>query len=140
MSVFYSQKIRTKSERKNYYSECILEGDDAPGSCHFGATDDEDNIVGVVSVFLNGNPSIESPDAYQIRAMAASPTYRGQDIGTLLLAAAERHAKSRGSALVWANARSNAAGFYTKSGYRLASEEFLIDGVGLHYLVIKRLA
>lgn len=121
-------------------SACIFEGDDAPNTRHFGAIDKTDKIVGIVSVYRNDNPSIKIENAYQIRAMATDSTCRGKGVGKLLLAAVEKYAKAEGSPLVWANARTSATGFYTKEGYRLASSEFNIDGIGPHYLVIKPLA
>lgn len=121
-------------------STCIFEGDDAPSTRHFGAIDEAENIVGIVSVYRNDNPSIKAENAYQIRAMATGSACRGQGVGRLLLAAVEKYAKSEGASLIWANARSSATGFYTKAGYSLASSEFNIDGIGPHYLVIKPLA
>lgn len=120
-------------------SECVFEGDDAPSTTHLGAMDEENNIVGVVSVYRNGNPAIGDKHAYQIRGMATSPAWRRQGVGCMLLNAAERYAKSQGSALIWANARSSAIGFYTQSGYSLVSREFVIEGIGAHYLVTKSL-
>lgn len=120
-------------------SACIFEGDDAPATRHFGAMDAACNLLGIVSVYRNGNPLIADTEVYQIRAMATSPACRGQGIGSLLLTYAEGYAKSQDAALVWANARSSAIGFYVKAGYEVASEEFVIDGIGVHYLVIKSL-
>ncbi|MCC5835690.1 MAG: GNAT family N-acetyltransferase [Opitutales bacterium] len=120
-------------------SECRFEGDDAPETRHFAVVDEGNDIVGIVSVYRNGNPTINSADAWQIRGMATSSTCRGRGVGNLLLTSAEDYAKSRGATLIWANARSEAAGFYTKSGYSLASEEFFISGVGAHFLVVKSL-
>lgn len=121
-------------------STCIFEGDDAPSTRHFGAIDEVGNVVGVVSVYRKNNTATEAESAYQIRAMATGPACRGQGVGRLLLAAVEEHAKSEGSSLIWANARSSAIGFYIKAGYSLASSEFNIGGVGPHYLVVKPLA
>ena len=121
-------------------STCIFDGDDAPSTRHFGAIDAAGNIVGVVSVYQKTHTAIKAEDACQIRAMATGSACRGQGVGRLLLAAVEEHAKSRGSSLIWANARSSAVGFYTKAGYSLASSEFNIDGIGPHYLVVKSLA
>lgn len=120
-------------------SECIFEGDDAPNTRHFGTVDDANNIVGIVSVYRNGNPSIDGDNLYQIRAMATSPVCRKQGVGNLLLTAAEKYAQEKGSPLLWANARSSAVQFYNKAGYSLASDEFLISGIGPHYLVTKSL-
>lgn len=121
-------------------SECVFEGDDASTTRHFGAIDEEGNIVGIVSVYRRENPAIDITDVFQIRAMATSPTCRGRGVGNLLLTSAEGYAKSQGAALIWANARSSAVEFYTKSGYSLASREFVIDVIGAHYLVTKSLA
>lgn len=120
-------------------SECVFDGDDAPTTAHFGAVDPAGNILGIVSVFRNGSPLINSTEVYQIRAMATSPECRGQGIGRLLLSAAEGYAKLQGALLIWVNARSSALGFYRKSGYAVASDEFVIEGVGAHYLVTKSL-
>jgi predicted GNAT family N-acyltransferase len=120
-------------------STCIFEGDDAPDTRHFGAIDEAGNIVGVVSVYRNGHPAVHQESAWQIRAMATSIAYRGTGVGSLLLVSAENYARESGGLVIWANARSSAIGFYAKSGYSVISEEFVIDGVGPHYLVIKSL-
>lgn len=119
-------------------SACKFDGDHAPDTRHFGVVDTQNNIVGIVSVYRNSNPAISTGDiSYQIRAMAITPACRGQGLGNLLLSAAENYAKLCGARLIWANARSSAIGFYTKAGFRVGSEEFMIDGVGPHYLVAK---
>ncbi|WP_169449456.1 GNAT family N-acetyltransferase [Marinimicrobium agarilyticum] len=120
-------------------SKCIFDGDDAPNTRHFGAIDDAGGIRGIVSVYRNGHPSIEDADVYQIRAMATSPACRGQGVGNRLLTSAENYVKSQGAGLIWANARTSAVEFYIKAGYRVVSEEFVIDGIGAHYLVTKAL-
>ena len=120
-------------------SACEFEGDNAPSARHFAALDEENSIVGVVSVYRNDNPSVKAERAYQIRAMATDSACRGLGVGKLLLAAVENYARSERSSLIWANARSSALGFYTKSGYNIATSEFYIEGVGPHYLVIKSL-
>ncbi|HDZ16189.1 MAG TPA: GNAT family N-acetyltransferase [Methylophaga aminisulfidivorans] len=120
-------------------SECVFEGDNAQKTRHFGAFDDAANIEGIVSVYCNQNPLISHEVAYQIRAMATSRQSRGQGIGRLLLSAAEEYAKTAGASVVWANARQSAIGFYKKAGYDVISEEFVIDGIGPHYLVSKSL-
>lgn len=120
-------------------SACLFDGDDDPATRHFGAIDGDGTIIGIVSVYRNGNVALEDPNSYQVRAMATHSSCRGQGVGALLLAAAEDYAKSQGSAWIWANARRAATGFYTRAGYSLASDEFVIEGVGPHYLVTKPL-
>ena len=121
-------------------SECQFDGDDAPDTRHFGALDAQNNIVGIVSVYRKGNSAISAGHhAYQIRAMAIKSACRGQGIGNLVLSAAENYAKAQSAHLIWANARSSAIGFYSKAGFSVESEEFMIEGVGPHFLVSKKL-
>jgi len=121
-------------------SACIFDGDDALNTRHFGAFNENNHIVGIVSIYRNEGPLIKGENIYQLRAMATNTACRGQGVGGLLLTAAENYAKRQGAALVWANARSSAIGFYTKSGYGLASSEFIIDGIGPHFVVTKPLS
>lgn len=121
-------------------STCVFAGDEAPDTRHFGAIDDEANIVGIVSVYSKGCPAIQLDPAYQLRAMATSPRYRGRGVGRLLLAAAENYVKEKGALAIWANARTSALGFYINAGYQSVSEEFMIEGIGPHYLVVKSVA
>lgn len=120
-------------------STCIFEGDDAPDTRHFGAVDEKGRIVGVVSVYCKGHPSLHQESAWQIRAMATSTACRGQGVGSLLLVSAEHYAKRSGASVMWTNARTPAIGFYTKAGYSVISEEFMIEDIGPHYLVMKSL-
>lgn len=121
-------------------SEWVFEGDDAPGTRHFGAVDTDNNIVGIVSIYRKDHPDLTGTELHQIRAMAIKSSCRGRGVGRLLLPFAESYALSRGSTLIWANARSAALGFYIKRGYSAVSEEFVIEGVGPHFLVTKFLA
>jgi len=120
-------------------SACIFPGDDAPDTHHFGMVDSNGDIVGIVSALRNSHPSAPGSAPYQIRAMAISSHYRGQGVGRLLLAGVENYLRSRGSTVVWANARSSAVGFYQQQGYQVVADEFVIEGVGPHYLVTKLL-
>jgi len=120
-------------------SDCRIEGDDAPDTRHFGALDSDNTIVGIVSLYRKEFPGIAGADSYQLRGMATSPVCRGKGVGRLLLTCAENYALSAGADKIWANARSSAIGFYTNYGYLVVSDEFDIDGIGPHFLVIKSL-
>lgn len=118
-------------------SACVFEGDEAPRTQHFGALDDEENIVGIVSVYYKECPSLQLQNAYQLRSMATSPRCRGKGIGRLLLETVEDFVKAEEVPAIWANARSSALGFYLNAGYKQVSDEFMIEEVGPHYLVTK---
>lgn len=121
-------------------SSCIFSGDDARDTHHFGMVDSNGDIVGIVSALRNSQPAVAGSAPYQIRAMAVSPRCRGQGIGRELLAGVENYLAAHGSTVVWANARSSAVGFYQQQGYRVVSDEFMIEDVGPHYLVTKQLS
>lgn len=119
-------------------ADCIFEGDHADSTCHFGVLDRSNNIVGIVSVYQKSHDKINDKNVYQLRSMAVAPSYRGSGLGVLLLKAAEAHVKLTGAKSIWANARSSALGFYLQQDYQALTDEFLIEGVGHHYLVTKR--
>lgn len=122
-------------------SECVFEGDDDTDTRHFGALDNNDNVVGILSVYRRANPAVSenNGNSYQIRAMATNPHLRGLGIGYLLINAAEEYVRKCAGNWLWANARSSAVAFYRKAGYEAISEEFMIEPIGPHFLVCKPL-
>ena len=110
-----------------------FDGDDAPGTLHFGAFDD-DALTGVASIYLAIFPA--QPDVsptMQLRGMATLPEVRGAGFGTALLDACVAAAHGKGAALIWCNARTSAAPFYAKHGWQIVGEEFDIPTVGPHF-------
>ena len=111
----------------------VFDGDDAPGTLHFGAFDGE-ALVGVASIYLVPFPA--QPDAspsFQLRGMATMPEVRGAGFGAALLDACVAAARTKGAALIWCNARTSAAPFYAKHGWQIVGEEFDIPTVGPHF-------
>ena len=77
----------------------------------------------------------QSRRAYQLRGMAVAPNWRNQNIGAQLLQKSRELVAAlpdRASEPWWCNARIEAIGFYQKQNWQIASEEFLIEGVGPH--------
>ncbi|EST36322.1 hypothetical protein N566_16465, partial [Streptomycetaceae bacterium MP113-05] len=56
-----------------------------------------------------------------------------------VLRAGETEATVRGARLMWCNGRTGARGFYERHGYEAVGEEFVIEGVGPHYVFARRL-
>lgn len=75
---------------------------------------------------------------FQLRGMATSPAVRGYGCGRALLQALSEQLLNHPQALLWANARSEAIGFYEHCGYRVVSDEFMIEGVGPHYVIVQQ--
>jgi len=126
--------------------ECYFPGDDDATTFHLGCKVDnqlmpeqqEDDLVGIVSMYKRANDEVHSGCGYQIRAMASDERMRGKGVGLKLLVAAQSKAFDNGADYIWANARTAAVGFYQKAGYKVHGAEFEIPGVGPHYLVSHR--
>lgn len=118
---------------------CIFDGDDLPDTAHFGIYDNN-NVIGIVSVFKASSPLFSEAAQFQLRGMAVLPAYQKLGLGDLLLKAAEDYIKSRNSPLIWFNAREIAVGFYKKAGYSIKGDMFKIPDVGPHYVMYKPLS
>lgn len=117
---------------------CNFDGDDLPSTHHFGAFSNE-QLVGVISLFENGNPTYLEQKSFQIRGMAVVTSYQKQGIGEALVCEAENFCFTQKATLIWFNARSSAIGFYEKMGYESKGIEFEIKDVGPHFLMYKQI-
>lgn len=117
--------------------DCVYPLDDLPATGHFGAFV-EGALVGVASIFQEAREG-EDPGAWRIRGMATLPQVRGDGWGAKLLTACLDHARESGGSHVWCNARSTAAGFYRKQGFREDGPEFDLPGLGPHYVMVVEL-
>ncbi len=132
-TLFIRQKVLRSKLAVN---ECVFPGDNLPTTHHFGAFE-QNQIIGIVSLFQQ-LPNDSSPiGGMQIRAMATLKEYRGKGIGRQLLENAELFAFEHGVKYLWANARVSAKEFYRKAGYSINENVFNIEGVGMHVLIHK---
>ncbi len=117
---------------------CSFEGDDLLTTSHFGLYENN-QIEGVISVFEKNNPLFEDKHQVQIRGMAVLKNNQGKGFGRLLVIHIERVLKAQNTTLIWFNARKNAVGFYQKLGYEIIGHSFEIPGVGIHFVMWKKL-
>ena len=117
---------------------CRFEGDDLITTLHFGLFENN-NLVGVASIFENNNPLFEDKNQAQLRGMAVLENYQGKGFGKQLVAHCEKQMTLENKSLIWFNARVNAKGFYEKMGYTAIGNPFEIKEVGLHYVMYKKL-
>lgn len=115
---------------------CRFEGDDLSSTSHFGYFQNE-NLVGIISVFKANNISFAPNGQYQIRGMAVLESHQKKGIGESLVKHCEIYCNKQQANLIWFNARTAAVGFYEKSGYIKVGEAFEIKDVGEHYLMTK---
>jgi len=117
---------------------CIFDGDTLPTTVHFGIFED-DEILGVVSVFENHHAFFSEDKQFQIRGMAVLPSQQKKGLGDRLVQAAEDYARSHRGERMWFNAREIALGFYRKMGYDTTGVAFSIGDIGIHYVMHKPL-
>jgi len=117
---------------------CYFKGDELESTEHFGLFENN-QIKGVISLFKNNNVLFEDKHQAQIRGMAVLENNQGNGFGRLLVAHSEQILKAQNISLIWFNARENAVGFYRKMGYEIIGKSFDIPGVGMHYVMWKKL-
>lgn len=118
--------------------ECYFEGDELPSTTHFGLFD-QDNLVGVLSVFENKHPNFNEGKVFQIRGMALLKEYQNKNLGVILLNEAEAYVNTQKGTVIWFNAREKAVNFYKKNGFQIEGTLFEIPQIGSHYLMFKQL-
>lgn len=118
--------------------ECYFEGDELPSTTHFGLFD-QDNLVGVLSVFENKHPNFNEGKVFQIRGMALLKEYQNKNLGVILLNEAEAYVNTQKGTIIWFNAREKAVNFYKKNGFQIKGTLFEIPQIGSHYLMFKQL-
>jgi GNAT superfamily N-acetyltransferase len=104
----------------------IFPGDEQPTTIHLGAFI-ESRCVGVLTLTRN--------NGLQLRGMAVDSTLQKRGVGAALLTEAHQVATAEGFSEIWCNARTSAIGFYERNGWRKEGLEFVITGVGPHYIM-----
>lgn len=68
----------------------------------------------------------------RIRGMAVDPTYRNRGIGSRLVGMLQDYAAELNTG-IWCNARIKAMTMYQRKGFKITSELFEIEHIGMHY-------
>ena len=114
-------------------NELVYPGDDAEQSIHLGWFDENNTEPGaVLSAFPQfGEPPIADCD-WRLRGMAVSPVLRGRGVGRHLMLALFERLSQRAASGLWCNARTSAAGFYTRLGLHEVGARFELPDIGEH--------
>jgi predicted GNAT family N-acyltransferase len=118
---------------------CRFDGDDLPTTQHYGLFEN-DSLQGIISLFENSNRLFEATKQIQIRGMAVLEHNQGKGYGKQLVQYCEKVLLDSDCELIWFNARENAKGFYQKLGYTTVGTPFNIEGIGIHYVMWKKLS
>ena len=114
---------------------CSFDGDDFESTIHFGYYQDE-NLVGVASVFRKNSELFQNSLQFQLRGMAVLATHQKMGIGALLFQHCQKYCKSQGNGMMWFNARTSAVPFYKNLNCEIVGEPFIIPEVGEHYVML----
>jgi 7-cyano-7-deazaguanine synthase len=112
------------------FEKAVYDVDEQPGTYHFlGLIDGKP--MGCVTLIEEQGAGV----GIRLRGMGVDHSLRGQGVGTRILRVAQRWAADRGDG-IWCNARVAAMGLYARSGFRRLGEEFEIDPIGSHYVMV----
>ncbi|MBC9795946.1 GNAT family N-acetyltransferase [Sinomicrobium sp. FJxs] len=117
-------------------STCEFDGDDDAATFHIGLYMG-DRLAGVVTMLENDHALFKEERQFQLRGMAVLEEFQKQGLGQVLVRGAEEEVQKRGGHFIWMNARKIAVKFYEKLGYTIASDEFVIETAGPHYVMCK---
>lgn len=119
----------------------IYKNDENASSAHF-VIRKQNEPVAVGTVLPQDETEALSFKAWRIRGMSVHSEFQGLGLGTLLLDEILEYVKnfkdsdgkmiSEKPQLVWCNARVEALNLYTRAGFEILGEEFIIPGSGPH--------
>jgi len=131
--------LRTRVLRP-HYSEgewAVFKGDDEPTTRHYGLCE-PDGTVRAVATYLRREPPDELPGpATRLRGMAVDEQYRRRGLGRRLLQSSltSLAVEQPDLEVVWCHARTGAAKFYEREGFRRHGEVFEVDEIGPHVVM-----
>ncbi len=114
---------------------CRFDGDNLDTTVHFGCYEDQ-NLVGVASIFRKNSDLFSEVNQYQLRGMAVLASHQKMGIGALLFNRCKEYSKSHENAILWFNARTSAVSFYQNVGCQVVNAPFIIEDVGEHYVML----
>lgn len=129
--------IRHRMLRPDFpYEECSFPGDEEGRTFHIGAFDDR-NLAAVASFYYENSLAFSWLHQYRLRGLATLPGYQERGFARTLLQTAFSIIEQNNCDLLWCHARSSATDFYQKSGMEKFGDEFVIPGIGPHFLMYK---
>jgi predicted GNAT family N-acyltransferase len=131
--------LRTAVLRPHYEEGRLanFEGDEDDSTHHYGLRADDGAVVAVLTFMRTEAPEELGGPAVRLRGMAVAEERRREGIGARLLqgsltrlAVAEPDLQ-----VVWCNARTSAADFYAREGFRRHGEVFDVPEIGPHVVM-----
>jgi len=121
--------------------ECLFEHDAAPGTFHLGARIiGTGQVVAIMTVMVDDLPLLPRLDpgpGWRIRSMASHPEVRGAGCAAAIVRAGIERAWGQRPCPAWCNARRVAYGFYERLGFERFGDEFDIEDIGPHTVMVR---
>ena len=131
--------LRSKILRNNLDPNlCRFPGDKEINSFHLGAFNGN-TLIGGVSVMKNECKKKELPNCFQLRGLFVDKEFQHNGIGKTIVNFVENRLSESGVNYLWMNARESAVLFYLKLNYSNSKISYVINEIGLHYLMYKKL-
>ncbi|MDN5351367.1 MAG: hypothetical protein PWQ12_283 [Clostridiales bacterium] len=113
---------------------CRYETDSGEGAFHVGVFDQE-TLICIVSFLKEAHPGLPLKQQYHLRGMATLESYRHCGAGRMAVSFAESEIKTRGTDLLWCNARLSAQNYYEKLGFVTFGDVFDYPTIGPHIVM-----
>ncbi len=117
---------------------CHFDGDELHSTIHLGLYINC-ALIGVISLFKKKNDAFSEKKQFQIRGMAVLKHHQKMGYGIRLVKEAEHIILKYNCTLLWFNAREKSVDFYKKMGYTVIGESFIINDIGTHFVMYKKL-
>lgn len=112
--------------------DCYYPGDEDATTLHYAAINEQQQIIGIATVYLEKCDMFSQAAQYRLRGMATDENVRGTGVGVLIV---KKILNDLHNQLIWCNARTTALGFYEKLGFKKVGDEFTIEGIGPHFVM-----
>lgn len=111
--------------------------DDMESSAHWGVYRQHE-LIAVVSLIPQVAPSMEPSSMLRFYALAVSPSWQQQGVGTALIDRLMQTAGQMGATVLWAKARPASHGFFLKSGFSILAHGVINPATGMKSHVVWR--
>ena len=130
----YPLRLNVLWPHLNRLDQCGIGVDELEGTFHVGAFKNGE-IVSIGTFLIQKNEKFDKEIQYRLRAMATSPTVRGQNYGRKIVDFAIIELKNRNIEILWCDARKIALGFYEKMGFTIIGDYYDVPKIGPHKLM-----
>lgn len=106
-------------------------GDESIETVHLAVLDAQDRPMAIVSACPHPCPDRPGAAATYLWAMAVAESWRGRGVGSRLVSELARRSIAAGRTVLWADARSDAVGFYVARGATVVGDPYRDSITGL---------